>query len=89
MKKFIIGLTALLISSPVYAHPRNLDLGGIYHYPKKDVMVKNDWKRCKKIKYVTRYDKWGWYTERKISDLTPCFKFKNNKKTRIKVIIKD
>jgi hypothetical protein len=93
MKKLIIGLASILIASPVYAHPRVPKNNHLYYYPEKDVMVRKDWKRCKKIKYITRYDEWGWYTERKILPLKEC---KLNRRLnkhlndlKIKVIIKD
>lgn len=88
MNKLIIGLVSLLIASPVSAHPKNYNTS-VYYYPEKDVMVRKDWKRCKKIKYVTKYDQWGWYTERKVLPLKSCIKYTNNSKTKIKVIIKD
>jgi len=88
MNKLIIGLTSLLIASPVFAHPRNYN-SSVYYHPEKDVMVRKDWRRCKKIKYVTKYDNWGWYTERKVLPLKSCFKHTDNSKTKIKVIIRD
>ena len=51
------------------AHPRNPKFRYTYSYPEKDVMIRKDWERCKKIKYVTKYDKWGWYTERSVLHL--------------------
>ena len=58
MNKIFIGLATLLIASPVAAHPRNPRTTWTYSYPEKDVMVRRDWKRCKKIRYVTKYDKY-------------------------------
>ena len=85
MNKIFIGLAALFISSPVLAHPRTPRTSWTYSYPEKDVMVRRDWKRCKKIKYVTKYDKYGWYTERKVLPLRYC----HTHNARVKVIIKD
>jgi len=87
MKYFLIALTTILVSSPVNSHPRHLKNKHSYLFPEKDVMVRKDWTRCKKIKYTTKYDKWGWYTERKVLPLKYCWK-NNNPDTKIKVIIK-
>ena len=62
MNKIFIGLASLLIASPAVAHPRNPRTTWTYSYPEKDVMVRRDWKRCKKIKYVTKYDNCLLYT---------------------------
>ncbi len=91
MNKIFIGLAALLISSPVLAHPRTPRTSWIYSYPEKDVMVRRDWKRCKKIKYTTKYDKFGWYTERQVTPLKSCWKTRthkhNHNNVKLKVII--
>ena len=86
MNKIFIGLASLLIASPAVAHPRNPRTTWTYSYPEKDVMVRRDWKRCKKIKYVTNYDKYGWYTERKVLPLKSCWQ--STTRTNVKVIIK-
>ena len=52
-------------------------------------MVRRDWKRCKKIKYVTKYDKYGWFTERKVLPLKSCWKNHTHSDVKLKVIIKD
>tara|TARA_B100001059_G_scaffold46021_1_gene38833 strand:- start:2943 stop:3218 length:276 start_codon:yes stop_codon:yes gene_type:complete len=91
MNKFFIALAAILIASPVVAHPRKPRTNWSYSYPEKGVMVRRDWKRCKKIKYVTKYDKWGWYTERKVLPLKSCWAHQHHhgdNNTKIKVIIK-
>ena len=86
MKPLLLGIASLLIASPAMAHPRVPRTSWVYSYPEKDVMVRRDWKRCKKIKYVTKYDKYGWYTERKVSTLKSCSKHKHE--PQIQVIIK-
>lgn len=93
IKPFLLGMSALLIAAPAMSHPRNPRTSWTYSYPEKDVMVRRDWKRCKKIKYVTKYDKWGWYTERKVLPLKSCWKYHGkhhhgHAETQIKVIIK-
>lgn len=88
MNKIFIGLATLLIASPVAAHPRNPRTTWTYSYPEKDVMVRRDWKRCKKIKYVTKYDKYGWFTERQVTPLKSCH-IHAHSDVKLKVIIKD
>ena len=89
MNKIFIGLASLLIASPVAAHPRNPKTTWTYSYPEKDVMVRRDWKRCKKIKYVTKYDKYGWFTERQVTPLRSCWKNHAHGDVKMKVIIKN
>ena len=84
IKPIILGVSALLISSPVMSHPRHPRTSWEYSYPEKDVMVRRDYKRCRKIKYVTKYDKYGWYTERKVLPMRSCWKNRPN----VKIIIK-
>ena len=91
IKPFLLGISALLIAAPAMSHPRNPRTSWTYSYPEKDVMVRRDWKRCKKIKYVTKYDKWGWYTERKVLPLKSGWgkpHHHEHTETKIKVIIK-
>ena len=90
MNKIFIGLASLLIASPAVAHPtRNPRTTWTYSYPEKDVMVRRDWKRCKKIKYVTKYDKYGWFTERHVTPLRSCWKNHAHGDVKMKVIIKN
>jgi hypothetical protein len=89
MNKIFIGLATLLIASPAVAHPRTPRTTWTYSYPEKDVMVRRDWKRCKKIKYVTKYDNYGWFTERKVTPLRSCWKNHAHSDVKLKVIIKD
>ena len=90
MNKIFVGLAALLITSPAIAHPREPRNRWTYSYPEKGVMVRKDRNRCKKIKYITKYDKWGWYTERKVLPLKSCYRQnKNTSDVQLKIIIKD
>lgn len=88
MKPLLLGIASLLIAAPAMAHPRNPRTNWTYSYPEKDVMVRRDWKRCKKIKYTTKYDKYGWYTERSVTPLRSCWKHTHHHEPQIKVIIK-
>ena len=88
MKSLLLAMASLLITAPVMAHPKHPKTGWIYSYPEKDVMVRRDWKRCKKIKYTTKYDKYGWYTERKVTPLRSCWKHTHHHKPKVKIIIK-
>lgn len=88
MKSLLLAMASLLITAPVMAHPRTSKTGWIYSYPEKDVMVRRDWKRCKKIKYTTKYDKYGWYTERKVTPLRSCWKHTHRYQPKVKIIIK-
>ena len=88
MKPLLLGMASLLIAAPAMAHPRHPSTNWTYSYPEKDVMVRRDWKRCKKIKYTTKYDKYGWYTERKVTPLKSCWKHTHNREPLIKLIIK-
>ena len=75
MKKlFLIVAGSILFAAPAMSHPRQPRMTWTYSYPEKDVMVRRDYKKCKKIKYITRYDKYGWYTERKVLPLKSCWK---------------
>ena len=74
MKSLLIAAAALLVSTPAIAHPRFIKKGHIYTYPSNDVMVRKDWKRCKKIRYITKYDTWGWYTQREVVPLKGCIR---------------
>ena len=87
MKPLLLAIASLLITAPVMAHPRYPKTGWVYSYPEKDVMVRRDWKRCKKIKYTTKYDKFGWYTERKVTPLRSCWKHTHHQ-PNVKIIIK-
>ena len=78
MKSFLIAAAALLVSTPAIAHPRFTARGHTYTYPSDNVMVRRDWKRCRKIKYITKYDEWGWYTERKILPIASCTRIHRN-----------
>ena len=78
MKSFLIAAAALLVSTPAIAHPRFISNRHIYTYPSDNVMVRSDWKRCRKIKYITKYDEWGWYTERKILPISSCTRIRRN-----------
>ena len=79
MKSFLIAAAALLVSTPAIAHPsRFISKGHTYTYPSDNVMVRSDWKRCRKIKYITKYDEWGWYTERKILPISSCTRIRRN-----------
>lgn len=90
MKALFLSAAALLISAPAMAHPRTPRTNWVYSYPEKDVMVRRDWDRCKKIKYTTKYDKYGWYTERKVLPLKSCWKHTHkHHEPQIKVIIKN
>tara|TARA_B100001063_G_C16691004_1_gene517047 strand:- start:254 stop:532 length:279 start_codon:yes stop_codon:yes gene_type:complete len=92
MNKLFVGLATILIASPAIAHPRQPRNSWIYSYPERDVMVRRIPQQCKKIKYVTKYDQWGWYTERKVLPLKSCWSHKQHhhghNKTKIKFIIK-
>lgn len=93
IKSILLGMTTFLVATPAMAHPRHPKFHHVYSYPEKDVMIRKDWKRCKKIKYVTKYDKWGWYTERKVLPLKSCWSGKGhnhgNPEVKIKMIFKD
>ena len=78
MKSFLIAAAALLVSTPAIAHPRFISKGHTYTYPSDNVMVRSDWRRCRKIKYITKYDEWGWYTERKILPIASCTRIRRN-----------
>tara|TARA_Y100000287_G_scaffold45664_1_gene35573 strand:- start:779 stop:1093 length:315 start_codon:yes stop_codon:yes gene_type:complete len=78
MNKIFIGLAALLITTPAMSHPRIPKTSWKYSYPEKDVMVRRDWESCKKIKYVTKYDRYGWYTERQVTPLRSCWNWKSH-----------
>ena len=78
MKSFLIAAAALLVSTPAIAHPRFTTRGHAYTYPSDNVMVRSDWRRCRKIKYITKYDEWGWYTERKILPIASCTRIRRN-----------
>ena len=89
MKSLALAIASLLIAAPAMAHPRSPRTNWTYSYPEKDVMVRRDWRRCEKIKYITKYDKHGWYTERKVTPLRSCWKHSHHhRKPQIKVIIK-
>lgn len=84
MKKlFLIVAGSILFATPVMSHPRQPRTTWTYSYPEKDVMVRRDYKKCKKIKYVTKYDKYGWYTERKVLPLKSCWKSDYNRRSKI------
>jgi hypothetical protein len=61
------------LTVPVQAHPRSHMYSSEYSYPQPNVMVRKNWKECKKIRYETKYDRWGWYTERKVLPLKECY----------------
>ena len=88
MKSLALAIASLLIAALAMAHPRSPRTNWTYSYPEKDVMVRRDWKRCKKIKYTTKYDKYGWYTERSVTPLRSCWKHTHHHEPQIKVIIK-
>ena len=93
MKSFLIAAAALLVSTPAIAHPsRFISKGHTYTYPSDNVMVRSDWKRCRKIKYITKYDEWGWYTERKILPIASCTRIRRNhshvEPAKVKIIFK-
>ena len=93
MKSFLIAAAALLVSTPAIAHPsRFISKGHTYTYPSDNVMVRSDWKRCRKIKYITKYDEWGWYTERKILPISSCTRIRRNHShvnpAKVKIIFK-
>ena len=93
MKSFLIAAAALLVSTPAIAHPsRFISKGHTYTYPSDNVMVRSDWKRCRKIKYITKYDEWGWYTERKILPIASCTRIHRNhshvEPAKVKIIFK-
>ena len=88
MKPLLLAIASLLITAPAMAHPRVSRTGWVYSYPEKNVMVRRDWKLCKKIKYTTKYDKYGWYTERKVTPLRSCWVKKSYRQPSINIIIK-
>ena len=91
MKSLLLGMASLLIASPAMAHPKHHRTSWEYSYPRENVMVRRDYKNCKKITYTTKYDKYGWYTERDVSRLKSCSKHKHHHhhhQPKVKVIIK-
>lgn len=84
MKKlFLIVAGSILFAAPAMSHPRQPRMTWTYSYPEKDVMVRRDYKKCKKIKYITKYDKYGWYTERKVLPLKSCWRNGHSRKSKI------
>ena len=84
MKKlFLIVAGSILFAAPSMSHPRQPRMTWTYSYPEKDVMVRRDYKKCKKIKYITKYDKYGWYTERKVLPLKSCWRNGHSRRSKI------